>query len=102
MIIKVYIHRVLLFLTFIFLTVLLFGILGQSFLSTILESLDIILGASIVTLFRKVIANHNIKELSGVCFSFAFIDWLLYTGNVQFKLNIKDRFKPFFEFRNYL
>ena len=95
MTIKTYIHRILLYLTFLFLTVLLFGVLGQSFLSTILESLDIIVGASVVALFRKVITNHNIKELLGICFSFAFIDWLLYTSNAQFKFNIQDRLKQF-------
>ncbi len=102
MTLRIYIHRILLILTYTFLAVLLFGFLGQSFLSTIIESLDLILGVSMVALLRKVIASHNIRELSKICFSFAFIDWFLYTGNTQFKLNIKDRLKPVFEFRNYL
>ena len=102
MIIRAYLYRVLLILTYTFLAVLWFGILGQSFLSTTLGYIEIIAGASVVTSFRKVIASYDIKELLGICFSFAFIDWLLYTSNTQFKLNIKDNFKRASELRYHL
>mgnify|MGYP001560583805 CR=1 FL=1 len=102
MVIKIYIHRVLLISTYTFLAVLLFGVLGQSFLATILDFFEIIFGASIVTLLRKIIANYDIKELFRLCFSFAFIDWLLYSGNIEFRLNIQDRLRQVFKFKNYL
>jgi hypothetical protein len=98
---KVYSHRVLLILTYIFLAILLFGILGQSFSATILEFFDIIFGASIVILLRKVIATYDTKELFKLCFSLAFIDWLLYKGNIQFRTNIESKFKNVSGFKNY-
>jgi len=82
-----------------FFKVLLDGILGQSPLSTTLDYISVILGFSIA---RNVIANYDIRELCKICFSLAFFDWLLYAGNTQFKLNIKNRFNPFFGFRSYL
>lgn len=99
---KAYSHRVLLVLTYVFLAILLFGILGQSFLTTVLEFFDIIFGASIVMLLRKVIAIYDTKELLKLCFSIAFIDWLLYKGNNQFRLNIESKFQNASRFKNYL
>ena len=90
---RIYIHRVLLILTYVSLTILIFGILGQTFLATIFELLDIILGASVIALLRKVIANYDTKELPQLSFSLAFLDWLLYKGNNQFRINIEGKFK---------
>ncbi len=99
---KIFSHRVLLVFTYVFLAILLFGILGQSFLTTILEFSDIIFGASIVMLLRKVIASYDTKELFKLCFSLAFIDWLLYKGSTQFRTNIESKFKNAPEFKSYL
>lgn len=99
---KIFFHRVLLILTYTFLAILIFGIFGQSFLTTILESLDIIFGASIIILLRKVIASYDTKELFKLCFSLAFIDWLLYKGSIQFRTNIESKFKNAPEFKSYL
>lgn len=99
---KIFFHRVLLILTHVFLAILLFGILGQSFLTTALEFFDIIFGASIVMLLRKVIASYDTKGLFNLCFSLAFIDWLLYKGSIQFRTNIENKFKNALEFKSYL
>lgn len=99
---KIYFHRVLLILTYIFLAILLFGILGQSFLATILELFEIVFGASIVMLLRKIIADYNTKELFELCLSFAFIDWILYNGNTQFRANIKNKFEHALKLKTYL
>ena len=99
---KAYSHRVLLVLTYVFLAILLFGILGQSFLTTVLEFLDIIFGVSIVMLLRKVIATYDTEELFKLCFSITFIDWLLYQGNNQFRLNIESKFQNAPRFKNFL
>ena len=99
---KAYSHRVLLVLTYVFLAILLFGILGQSFLTTVLEFLDLIFGASIFMLLRKVIATYDTEELFKLCFSLAFIDWLLYKGHNQFRINIESKFQNAPKFKNYL
>lgn len=93
---KIYLHRVLLILTYAFLAILVFGFLGQSFLSTILDFAGIILGASVIPVaLRKVLSDYNIGELFRLCLSLAFLDWLLYKGNNQFEINIENKFQNF-------
>lgn len=100
--IKIYFHRVLLILTYIFLAIFIFGALGP-FLSIMASFTDIVFGASFVVLLRKIIADNNTKELFNLCFAFAFLDWLLYKSNTQFRINISGIYEIIFnKFKNYL
>ena len=90
MLLKIYLHRLLLITTLIFVYIFILGVFGP--LQEIFEIFDLIIGASIVVLLKDVLANYGIKELMGISFALVLFDSVGF-HDPQFKENIYNKFR---------